>query len=283
LIALIYSLAAAAFIIQLGTLRLILSTARELPRHQNALLLLALTPFILICQGIMELSANIPLPSHAIEQATWSFLSAMTLIIGTLSLRSVLKTLAETSQALKKTAEIDWLTKFLRREVWSARVVQELTARQNNEECLVIFELDVDHFKRVNDKYGHEVGDEVLQSLANLCSRTLRDSDLWGRLGGEEFICALPRTRPEEAMEIVERLREAIAQHYFSTGQGGIHITVSIGMTAVEPGHEKRTDYKTHLRELIQQADKAMFAAKRSGRNCCKLVSAASDTTAPVE
>ncbi|MBL8102625.1 MAG: diguanylate cyclase [Anaerolineales bacterium] len=123
--------------------------------------------------------------------------------------------------------------------------------------CAMIF--DIDHFKRVNDHYGHKIGDQVLHSLAERCKKTLRSIDLIGRYGGEEFVILLPETNLESARRVAERLRQFIMNEPFPTDAGALRITVSIGLAEA-----KDTD---SLHTLIEHADVALYKAKEAGRN----------------
>ena len=119
--------------------------------------------------------------------------------------------------------------------------------------------LDIDHFKKFNDTYGHLVGDEVIRALANLLRRLLRTSDLLGRYGGEEFIVALPGCSSEKAVEIIDELRESFAQFQFSAGSESFTSSFSAGVK-VPVGDED-------LQALIAEADARLYAAKKAGRN----------------
>lgn len=120
--------------------------------------------------------------------------------------------------------------------------------------------LDLDFFKRVNDQYGHAVGDEVLRRVAALAQETMRGSDLFGRWGGEEFIVLLPDATLPQAVEAAERLRLAIQRQEFRAEDGAVfNVTVSIGVAQFAPNDSADT--------LTQRADKALYAAKRAGRN----------------
>jgi diguanylate cyclase (GGDEF)-like protein len=124
--------------------------------------------------------------------------------------------------------------------------------------------LDVDHFKAINDKYGHHAGDEVLRGLAAACGECLRDADILGRLGGEEFACLLPETSPERALLAAERLRAAVACKRITLADGReIAITISIGVAALAG-----TD--SNIEAALQRADQALYAAKRAGRDCIR-------------
>jgi diguanylate cyclase (GGDEF)-like protein len=125
--------------------------------------------------------------------------------------------------------------------------------------CSVLI-LDIDFFKRINDMHGHRVGDIVIRNVVQVCRKQLRDGDLLGRYGGEEFIIFLPNTRIEEAKIVAERLRDTVAHHPIQNGSGTTFVTVSIGVS----------DYQSEnlsLELLIQRADEAMYNAKRLGRD----------------
>ncbi len=119
--------------------------------------------------------------------------------------------------------------------------------------------LNLDHFKRINDSYGHPVGDTVLKSMVEVCRRQLRDSDLMGRLGGAEFAIQLPRTTLADALLVAERVRGAVAQMPVKTERAVINLTASLGVTTI------RAEDSTV--SLFQRADAALRAAKEGGRN----------------
>lgn len=121
--------------------------------------------------------------------------------------------------------------------------------------------LDLDHFKQVNDTYGHPVGDLVLQEFAHRSMNSVREIDLVGRYGGEELIILLPETNKERAMMVAERLRASISANPIQTPNGDVHITVSIGVAAMDQN-------TMQLETLIARADQAVYIAKHKGRNC---------------
>jgi diguanylate cyclase (GGDEF)-like protein/PAS domain S-box-containing protein len=120
--------------------------------------------------------------------------------------------------------------------------------------------MDIDHFKRVNDRFSHSIGDQVLQSFAECIQNNTRELDVISRIGGEEFVILLPGSNHKSAQETADRLQRIIAEHITSTNMGDITITVSQGVAVL---NENMTD----LYELIQAADEALYMAKESGRN----------------
>jgi diguanylate cyclase (GGDEF)-like protein len=120
--------------------------------------------------------------------------------------------------------------------------------------------LDVDHFKSVNDAFGHAVGDQVLVRVAQACKQALRRFDMMGRLGGEEFLVVLPDTTLEVALQIAERLRRRVESLPMGNLAPGLRITASVGAAL---GDHEADD----MAELVRRADNAMYRAKDAGRN----------------
>jgi diguanylate cyclase (GGDEF)-like protein len=135
----------------------------------------------------------------------------------------------------------------------------ERTKRFHRRFSAIMF--DIDRFKRVNDTYGHVQGDRVLASLAGVSSATLRDADLLGRFGGEEFVALLPETGIEGAGDVAERLRKRVEEMRVSSREGDISITISLGVVEMTPQIKS-------LDELLTLADYALYRAKEAGRNC---------------
>ena len=120
--------------------------------------------------------------------------------------------------------------------------------------------LDVDHFKRVNDTYGHDVGDQALKALTETCNTALRTSDLLGRLGGEEFALLLPSTALPGGLILAERIRAQVEQMKLATSTDELSFTISVGVCTL---NEDDGDFDV----LLNRADKALYAAKHGGRN----------------
>ena len=145
------------------------------------------------------------------------------------------------------------------------RMNQELLRAKRHAIDLAIMLVDVDHFKRVNDSWGHNIGDLALKHLADLMVRTLRQTDVVARFGGEEFVVLLPHTSAQEAMHLAERVRNTIELTPLNmVGKHGerqeLKITVSIGVSWLQPDD-------TDVSQLVERVDRAMYKAKQSGRN----------------
>ena len=158
--------------------------------------------------------------------------------------------------ALEREATFDQLTGALNRRRTEQALSREMERSNRHGTALSVALLDIDHFKAVNDRFGHAVGDEVLSDLVQRCSASLRATDLIGRWGGEEFLLVLPDTGQESALQLAERLRQRISEGRTSTGQ---RVTASFGVAVYQPGES--------LAPLLKRADDALYRAKDRGRN----------------
>lgn len=157
----------------------------------------------------------------------------------------------------------DSLTGLFNRRYLMVHLEKLLTKTRETSKALCVMMLDIDHFKHVNDTYGHAVGDEVLKTFAERISKRLRGVDLIARLGGEEFVVIMPDTNIDIAILVAERLRRVIADEPFavSAGPGHIPVTVSIGAAIVENGNMT-------VEQAIKAADEELYHAKENGRDC---------------
>ena len=166
---------------------------------------------------------------------------------------------------LRVLAQRDSLTQAYNRHHFWQLAHTEMARVKRYRRPLSMAMIDADHFKNVNDSYGHDVGDMVLKSIVDMCHDSLRKNDVLARYGGEEFIVMLPETPPDGALAVVERLRERIAQTPLVLDDGRlVPMTVSIGLAAL-------LDYEEGFEALLKRADDALYAAKRSGRNCVQV------------
>lgn len=168
-------------------------------------------------------------------------------------------------QQLEKQAHTDVLTGLNSRGHFLALLEQEIKRAKRYNNPLSVAMLDLDHFKAINDNHGHQAGDEVLKTFARVCLEVLRKIDVIGRVGGEEFVVLFPETTLEQALEVAERLRRAIALTAVHIESGvSIRFTVSMGLASLD-------NRDINLDGLLNQADKALYQAKYGGRNqvCC--------------
>lgn len=177
--------------------------------------------------------------------------------IGTLCLRTQITPFA---RRLRELATLDGLTGALNRRAFLRSAETELGVARRYGRPLTVMMLDADHFKKVNDVHGHDVGDAVLKALAATCRKELRDVDLFGRLGGEEFAVALPETPVGPARLVAERLRKALADLEIAAGKTTLRFTVSIGVCALARPSDT-------IEGLLKIADGALYASKQGGRN----------------
>ncbi len=176
-----------------------------------------------------------------------------------LRIRRLTHELEDVNRQLQTFASIDPLTQLMNRRVLDERLEQEFARATRHRHPLACLMLDVDHFKMINDAYGHPVGDRILTRVGGVITTTIRKTDLAGRYGGEEFLVLVPETTGTGAQVLAERLRHAVA----SGGQDGTGlpvVTVSIGVASTELGGPSAQD-------LLRRADEALYEAKKAGRD----------------
>lgn len=161
----------------------------------------------------------------------------------------------------------DPLTGLFNRRYLDRRIVEEFQRAMRFEQPFSVFILDIDHFKNVNDMYGHQIGDMVLKKLGHLITESVREVDVAIRYGGEEIMVILPNTRIENAFELAERLRKQIEETIMVEAdprkrQPAIHLTVSIGVSEYQ-----FPDGWDNAQKVLERADKALYQAKDQGRN----------------
>lgn len=167
---------------------------------------------------------------------------------------------AETrAETMGRLAVLDPLTRTLNRRGITVALLEAMAYAERYQHPLTVALADIDHFKLVNDRFGHEAGDRVLEGLAEIFFDTVRQSDRVGRYGGEEFLFVFPETTLEASQPIVERIRARASERRFPVSSGVIAVTVSIGVTQFEPSEEHGL--------LLSRVDQAMYEAKRNGRN----------------
>jgi diguanylate cyclase (GGDEF)-like protein/PAS domain S-box-containing protein len=175
-------------------------------------------------------------------------------------------------EKLTQLATIDSLTGVYNRTFFLELSRERLANSPPGKNPLSLIMFDIDHFKSINDRYGHEHGDIALQHIVEVCSRHTREKDVFGRYGGEEFVLCLPETTLTQAGQLAEVIRRDIEASTLHTASSSIHITASFGV--VEAVHPEVT-----LEELLSEADQALYTSKRSGRNTVYLSNGLSNFT----
>jgi diguanylate cyclase (GGDEF)-like protein len=160
---------------------------------------------------------------------------------------------------LKELSYVDGLTGAYNRRTFEKRLSEEFNRHQRTGKVISLIMFDIDHFKSVNDKYGHQTGDFVLQEIVKICKSKLRTEDLLARYGGEEFVCLLIDQNVQQAVLAAERLRTAIEESVITDADVSFGVTVSLG--AADSG------LCANEADLLKKADDALYKAKNSGRN----------------
>jgi len=171
------------------------------------------------------------------------------------------------TERLKHIGLTDPLTGVNNRRYIERRLIEEIGRSRRQGYALSCMYIDIDHFKRINDRLGHQAGDEVLRGVAGRIKAELRLSDALGRFGGEEFVVLLIDTEQADAVNVAERIRLGIAEHpLMLLGGQKLDVTVSLGVSALSPP-AKGNGVEAAAQRLIAQADQALYKAKEAGRN----------------
>jgi diguanylate cyclase (GGDEF)-like protein len=212
--------------------------------------------FCLLCTALNAIAGYLELSYADYENITFNRILA-TLVLYSVSFLLYRNSLSES--VLKRLATTDPLTGALNRRHFMELMAREQRRAERYNAVFSVLMVDIDHFKRINDTHGHQVGDQAIQAMTQACEKALRPTDLLARYGGEEFIITLTHTDQAGAARVAERLRESVTQIELTTDQGPLKMTISVGVS---------TFYKRSLlEEVIGRADQALYQAKNSGRN----------------
>ena len=254
---------ATMFLVESGTIVLFCSAVGFLSIYQtyklrsigDALIACAAVISIIGISGanyLLAFDGNIS-RAQAIVYAVYSSAYAL-IIVGFLA-----SILSEYQHHLIQLATEDPLTRLLNRRGLADALAVSLASASRDELATSAIMVDIDHFKKVNDNFGHETGDHVIRQTTDTLTRMARGSDVIARIGGEEFLLVLPNTDLNSARVLAERIRATIDEHPMQVHRQNIHITVSLGVACAEGA--------VNLDELSEAADRAMYLAKRGGRN----------------
>ena len=193
---------------------------------------------------------------------------SLLIFFGIVQVKKIISDLEGKNFILDRSSKLDSLTKALSRSEVFARSELEIERSFRNRDPVAFLMLDIDHFKNINDEYGHLLGDTVLANLVKNCQEELRAIDIFGRVGGEEFFVVLPGDSVEAAFEVAERLRKKVFSLPSAVVDGKeVFVSISIGVAGFSPISCGDTRAGSVLRSFYVKADKALYLAKSKGRN----------------
>jgi diguanylate cyclase (GGDEF)-like protein len=225
------------------------------------------TILVLVCSwrvagGVFHLTFSF---SETLPRLFWIMMSLTLFPMTTVLL--TLHTSQRLQEEINEQARRDMLTGAFNRRAFEEFTDREWALSTRHGFPMSILMVDIDHFKKINDQHGHQVGDETLIQMSNAAQNVLRTNDIWCRIGGEEFVALLPNTSIEQAAIVAERIRSVVEGTSFSTAMGLLNVSVSIGVA-------ERSPNQSHWKEFLATSDEALYKAKATGRN--KVVSYAS-------
>jgi diguanylate cyclase (GGDEF)-like protein len=239
------------------------SIKKQLKIYLPALLNVALFGAVVSWFILNDIQQEIDVIHRRLALVVFVIFTAVLLVSGYIVFQGIMfeKERNRMARKLKNLASTDPLTGALNRRHFWRTADMELHRHHRYFRELAMLVMDIDHFKRINDTFGHPTGDKVLRELVKSCVKNLRKSDIFGRIGGEEFAVLLVETQAEASVEVADRLRQQLAAiQTIIDGGIPINFTVSIGVT-----HARREDES--LDDLIKRADAALEQAKSKGRN----------------
>jgi diguanylate cyclase (GGDEF)-like protein len=216
---------------------------------------------LIVFRAVGEMAAPLANDSFLQLPATqsWSFaLLGLLPVLGTMGF--LLMCTERAQKEFERAARLDYLTEIYNRRAIDELATSAIATAHMHVKPLAVMAIDVDHFKRINDRWGHAVGDDALLETVRRIREGLRLEDMMGRHGGEEFIVVMPDTDAEGAAAVAERVRWAFAETPMLLGEDQADVTVSIGVALLQPDDQA-------FSSLLRRADLAMYAAKNNGRN----------------
>lgn len=267
-----------AFCFQIAAVILTLSLIRRLRFQKVAALLLASGLTLMALRRLIpfqHFTSQIPmLDDEHLLDSVLSVIISLLLFFGLLGIRKSMNRLEDYTDLVESRSRTDYLTGAWNRLEIERRIELEISRSKRYVSPVALLLFDIDHFKQVNDNHGHEVGDTVLKNLVSFCHDNIREIDVLGRFGGEEFLVLMPNTDEHAAFKAAERLRTGVEEMVCAGRNGGsIRITISLGVSVLHPLPEM--DAYAQMKILINRSDQAMYLAKQEGRNQTRLAQAA--------
>ncbi len=253
-------------IVQLGAVVVAMSQMRVVGRHRYAWLAVSAALALMVQRRATDILDLLEGNADPFFSDLVGLLISTLMLIGVVGLRALFANMRSHEKELVRLATTDALTQIHNRRHALELARAEIARQRRTGRPLALLVMDLDHFKAVNDSHGHAVGDAVLVGVGAVCKQALRGMDIFGRLGGEEFIVVLPETDEAQAVASSERLRARVAALETPAPGARVRITVSIGIAVVR---EKADDVDAVLAQLLKRADAALYTAKEQGRDRC--------------
>lgn len=260
-----------AIALQIYSVWFAFSLLKKVKSYAYSIFFIPLGLLVIIFDKLYSLVDCCLLGQYRIAEALTYFAISLFVLIGVMGLHRLFNLLEDQNEKFEIISKTDHLTKVLSRQEIESQIIQEIKRSDRSKHPISFVMLDIDRFKKVNDMYGHAIGDEVLQSLAKYCSSQLRAIDAFGRVGGEEFLMMLPDTDLAEALLIAERIREGVASLVCAHALNNeVKIEISLGISVYQVGEDSKEPPNQLMKKYIGRADFAMYKAKQSGRNQTK-------------
>lgn len=253
-------------------LYLLVTSLIHLKQKGLQLFLLVTGALIIVRNAIHSLENQLNLETLSIRYELEQFAIAILVLMLTIAIHQYSMQIRQQNGQLSHLLERDVLTNALSRFYIVKRAQEEIERARRTGRPLALLLIDLDHFKKVNDTYGHLAGDATLQCVVETCQSTLREIDLLGRMGGDEFLALLPETSLEDANEIAKRMVQKVNQLEIKIANDiFIKTSISVGITLYQPDNysvkTEKIDRIIILQQLISQADEALYDIKKNGRS----------------
>ena len=236
-------------------------------KYQFGWAFLSTALFIMIYIRIAPLIMIFETKEIVLSDAFTSLLISLLILFAILSLKNIVLDLEQRNNQLRKEAKIDLLTGAYAREEGYLRGKSDISRSLRNKKPVGFIMIDLDYFKKVNDRYGHLAGNVILKKLSSLCKNEIRNVDTFSRFGGEEFLVILPNIDDLFLNEVAERLRRKIEKFNFNYLHKKIHVNISAGVSYYNPNKDRSTNPNSIFLKYVKRADDAMYIAKDKGRN----------------
>lgn len=258
----------AALFAQLISIAIAISAYRHSGNYRYAWGLMGFVLVAMLSRRIINFLTPLEMPIAPFFDAGVALVISLGMMVAMFSLKNIFSDLEKQRITLEALTLTDPLTGALNRSGIISHLEQEFQRADRNCRPIGVLMVDIDHFKEVNDHYGHLAGDAVLSNLIVIFQRSLRGIDSIGRYGGEEFLLVLPDTSADEATIAAERIRSNVENAVLTFVEGEpVKITVSIGIAIYDPPLTRQQNLEFNIREYIRRSDVAMYFAKKSGRN----------------